>query len=217
MQPLQATEQGEHDHQCGRDEVVDQAEPCPRDGVVRGALVRGEADPIGEGGRDRVAMGGDVADLPHGEPGSQAGADRECQDEQRGECQGVQRGARARIGTEKIMSQQADTPPASALDDVQPDANRLLWIDMEMTGLDPERDRIIELAIVVTDSDLNILAESEAWVVHQPDAVLDAMAPLSELFGYSSAMRGLSQGRATCTMEPSTYGPAPESVLDGFV
>ena len=73
------------------------------------------------------------------------------------------------------MSQQADTPPASALDDVQSDANRLLWIDMEMTGLDPQRDRIIELAIVVTDSDLRILAESEAWVVHQPDAVLDAM------------------------------------------
>ncbi|HBO43966.1 MAG TPA: elongation factor G, partial [Planctomycetaceae bacterium] len=49
------------------------------------------------------------------------------------------------------------------------------------------------------------------------NTVLDALAPLSELFGYSSAMRGLSQGRATCTMEPSTYGPAPESVLEGFV
>ena len=72
------------------------------------------------------------------------------------------------------MSQHTATPSAPA-GDIQPDASRLLWIDMEMTGLDPERDRIIELAIVVTDSDLNILAESEAWVVHQPDAVLDAM------------------------------------------
>ncbi|MBN2215929.1 MAG: elongation factor G, partial [Pirellulales bacterium] len=47
--------------------------------------------------------------------------------------------------------------------------------------------------------------------------VIDAQAPLSELFGYSSAMRGLSQGRATCTMEPSAYGPAPAEVLEGFV
>jgi elongation factor G len=49
------------------------------------------------------------------------------------------------------------------------------------------------------------------------NTIVDADAPLSELFGYSSAMRGLSQGRATCTMEPSTYGPAPDSVLDGFI
>jgi len=47
--------------------------------------------------------------------------------------------------------------------------------------------------------------------------VIDAQAPLSELFGYSSAMRGLSQGRATCTMEPSTYGPAPPAVLETFL
>lgn len=60
-------------------------------------------------------------------------------------------------------------------DDVRPDANRLLWLDMEMTGLEPERDRIIELAIIVTDSELKVLAESEAYVVHQSDAVLDAM------------------------------------------
>jgi len=61
------------------------------------------------------------------------------------------------------------------LDDIRPDPNRLLWLDMEMTGLDPDRDRIIELAIIVTDSELNVLVESEAHVVHQSDAVLDAM------------------------------------------
>ncbi|GGP26141.1 oligoribonuclease [Silvimonas amylolytica] len=55
------------------------------------------------------------------------------------------------------------------------DQNNLLWLDMEMTGLDPDNDRIIELAIVVTDSHLNILAESPSWAVHQPDSVLDAM------------------------------------------
>ncbi|MBN1590627.1 MAG: elongation factor G [Pirellulales bacterium] len=49
------------------------------------------------------------------------------------------------------------------------------------------------------------------------NTVIDAQAPLAELFGYSSAMRGLSQGRATCTMEPSSYGPAPDDVLNGFM
>ena len=53
--------------------------------------------------------------------------------------------------------------------------NHLVWLDMEMTGLDPERERIIELAMVVTDSELNIIAESPSWAVHQSDALLDAM------------------------------------------
>jgi len=47
--------------------------------------------------------------------------------------------------------------------------------------------------------------------------VIDAEAPLANLFGYSSAMRGLSQGRATATMEPAAYGPAPPEVADTFV
>ncbi|MGO9111625.1 MAG: elongation factor G [Thermoguttaceae bacterium] len=47
--------------------------------------------------------------------------------------------------------------------------------------------------------------------------VIEAHAPLASLFGYSNAMRGLSQGRATCTMEPASYGPAPQDVLDGFM
>ena len=55
------------------------------------------------------------------------------------------------------------------------DANRLVWLDMEMTGLDPERERIIELAIVVTDGELETVAESPVWVVHQSDSQLAAM------------------------------------------
>ncbi len=55
------------------------------------------------------------------------------------------------------------------------DANHLAWLDMEMTGLDPDRDRIIELAIVVTDSQLATVAEGPVLVVRQTDAVLDAM------------------------------------------
>lgn len=55
------------------------------------------------------------------------------------------------------------------------DQNNLIWIDMEMTGLVPETDRIIEVAIVVTDANLNTVAEGPVLVVHQSDAILDAM------------------------------------------
>jgi oligoribonuclease len=54
-------------------------------------------------------------------------------------------------------------------------ANNLIWIDMEMTGLQPHSDRIIEMALLVTDSELRAVAESPVWVIHQPDEVLDAM------------------------------------------
>jgi oligoribonuclease len=55
------------------------------------------------------------------------------------------------------------------------DADNLVWIDLEMTGLDPGRDRIIEIATVVTDKQLNVLAEGPVIAVHQPDEVLAAM------------------------------------------
>ena len=61
------------------------------------------------------------------------------------------------------------------MDYMAQDANHLVWLDMEMTGLDPERERIIELAMVVTDVNLVTVAESPVWVVHQSDALLDAM------------------------------------------
>ncbi len=53
--------------------------------------------------------------------------------------------------------------------------DRLIWIDLEMTGLVPERDRIIEIATVVTDADLGVIAEGPVIAVRQPEATLAAM------------------------------------------
>ena len=55
------------------------------------------------------------------------------------------------------------------------DQNNLVWLDMEMTGLTPDADRIIEIAVVITNSNLDTVAEGPVLVVHQPDAVLNGM------------------------------------------
>ena len=55
------------------------------------------------------------------------------------------------------------------------DPNNLIWIDMEMSGLSPDNDRVVELAIVITDSQLNVVAEGPVKVVHQPDDVFERM------------------------------------------
>ncbi|MEP3561971.1 MAG: oligoribonuclease [Marinobacter sp.] len=53
--------------------------------------------------------------------------------------------------------------------------NHLVWIDLEMTGLDPEKERIIEMATIITDSELNLVAEGPVIAIKQPDSLLDAM------------------------------------------
>jgi oligoribonuclease len=70
------------------------------------------------------------------------------------------------------MSQEIQTQAATPQ---RPNEFNLVWIDMEMTGLDPDNDRIIEVAAVVTDPDLNILAEGPVFAIHQSDATLDKM------------------------------------------
>jgi oligoribonuclease len=55
------------------------------------------------------------------------------------------------------------------------DASNLIWIDLEMTGLDTQRDEIIEIATIVTDANLNVLAEGPVIAIHQPQPVLAGM------------------------------------------
>ncbi len=56
-----------------------------------------------------------------------------------------------------------------------PQKTPLIWLDMEMTGLKPETDRIIEVGLLITDSELNIIAQAPTWVIYQDDAILAAM------------------------------------------
>jgi oligoribonuclease len=71
------------------------------------------------------------------------------------------------------MSQATDFEAAGTAQ--RPNEFNLVWVDMEMTGLDPDSDRIIEVAVVVTDAHLNVLAEGPVFAIHQSDATLDAM------------------------------------------
>ncbi len=58
---------------------------------------------------------------------------------------------------------------------MEQNANNLIWIDLEMTGLDTQNDVIIEIATIVTDAELNILAEGPMIAIHQPDSVMAGM------------------------------------------
>jgi oligoribonuclease len=75
------------------------------------------------------------------------------------------------------MSQASETDlaPAAGAGAARPNEMNLVWIDMEMTGLDPDNNKIIEIAAIVTDAELNILAEGPVFAIHQSDEVLDGM------------------------------------------
>ena len=75
------------------------------------------------------------------------------------------------------MSQANELPEGSAPEAITPRQNEfnLVWVDMEMTGLEPDTDRIIEVAVVITDMHLNVLAEGPVFAIHQSDETLDKM------------------------------------------
>jgi oligoribonuclease len=68
-----------------------------------------------------------------------------------------------------------DTEIAAPAAVQRPNEFNLVWVDMEMTGLEPDTDRIIEVAVVVTDMHLNVLAEGPVFAIHQSDETLDKM------------------------------------------
>ena len=77
--------------------------------------------------------------------------------------------------------------------------NNLVWIDLEMTGLDPETDKIIEIATIVTDSELNILAEGPELVIHQSKETMDAMDEwCTEHHGKSGLTARVLESKVSC-------------------
>ncbi|WP_444677120.1 oligoribonuclease [Halomonas sp. E19] len=81
-------------------------------------------------------------------------------------------------------------------DTAAPRKDLLVWIDLEMTGLDPERERIIEVATLVTDNDLNLVAEGPVLAVHQPDGLLAAMDEWNQkTHGESGLVERVKQSR----------------------
>ena len=73
------------------------------------------------------------------------------------------------------QASETDLNPTAGTAAVHPSEMNLVWIDMEMTGLDPDINKIIEIAAIVTDAELNILAEGPVFAIHQSDQVLDGM------------------------------------------
>ena len=72
------------------------------------------------------------------------------------------------------MSQATETQ-LPGLAQERPNEFNLVWVDMEMTGLDPDTDRIIEIAVIVTDAQLNVVADGPVFAIHQSDETLDKM------------------------------------------
>lgn len=77
--------------------------------------------------------------------------------------------------------------------------DRMVWIDLEMTGLDPERNRIIEAAVLITDGNLELIAEGPNLVIHQPEDVLAEMDEWNQKHHKASGL--LPRVRASTTTE----------------
>lgn len=75
----------------------------------------------------------------------------------------------------RVMSSSESTPLISAVPELRKNDQNLVWLDCEMSGLDPEKERLLEIAVVITGPDLTPRIEGPVLVIHQSDAVLDGM------------------------------------------
>ncbi|KAM8742209.1 small fragment nuclease [Acanthopagrus schlegelii] len=83
-------------------------------------------------------------------------------------------------------------------------SQRMVWVDLEMTGLDIEKDQIIEMACIITDSDLNILAEGPNLIINQPDELLEGMSEwCKEHHGKSGLTQAVRDSKIT--LEQAEY------------
>lgn len=86
--------------------------------------------------------------------------------------------------------------------------DNLVWMDLEMTGLDPKIDTILEIATIITDGNLNIIAEGPNIVIHQPDVVLDGMDE------WNTTHHGASGLTAKVRASEITMAEAEQQTLD---
>jgi oligoribonuclease len=117
-------------------------------------------------------MSQDVRDLPPCQPETDGQGERDGDGEERGEYRGGHMTLEC-VRRCNFQASDSRTPPAARRP--MPETDRLVWIDMEMTGLAPETDRILELALIVTDAALNVVAQAPVWVVRQAEDILGGM------------------------------------------
>ncbi len=93
----------------------------------------------------------------------------------------------------------------------------LVWMDLEMSGLDPSKERIIEIATIITDSDLNVIAEGPALAIRQPQALLDAMDDWNQTHHSASGLldRMKKEGVTELEAQASTLAFIEEHVAAG--
>ncbi|KAJ8723496.1 hypothetical protein PYW08_003408 [Mythimna loreyi] len=108
----------------------------------------------------------------------------------------------------RLLSTSSKLSSVMALSPVKNAAKRIVWVDLEMTGLNIEKDHILEIACVVTDADLNIIAQGPNIVINQPDSVLN------EMTDWCVAQHGESGLTEACRKSKVSLKEAEKQVLD---
>src|SRR3569832_1261429 len=169
---IDTASEGPRRAQHGANDGLRALESLLRANVVRRALMGGEGDALMEGHGIVRAMLSHCRCLSAREPELDSRRKHDCRDENGGEFIHARNPARLRTGD--LLQCWAFIHFVGRMALAQDPLN-LIWIDLEMTGRDTQRDYIIEIATVVTDGALNVLAEGPVIAIHQPDTVLGGM------------------------------------------